>query len=121
MRLLEDNWCFPDFVCGTSAFTSSVPNLRVLQIPQSKSFWKWGSDADKFRLGCWQNASYVPGYFNKKYNRYNCESQQHISPPIFRNKAGMQNNERRQIETKDGLLCLMAFCMFSVIQPLCPV
>ena len=28
-RLLEVNWCFSDFVCDTSAFTLSVPKLRV--------------------------------------------------------------------------------------------
>ena len=37
--------------------------------------------SNKFRAGCWQNATYVPWYFERSTtHRANCEFHQHISP-----------------------------------------
>ena len=52
-RLLEANWCFSDFVCDTSAFTPSVPNLRVLlqKVHCTSNSWL-GTAFNQLNSGC---------------------------------------------------------------------
>ena len=51
---------------------------------------------DKFRLGCWQNATYIPDTSERSTTHgTNCESHQHISPKQNKNKVTMEAvNER---------------------------
>ena len=106
LRILEANWCFSAVVCDTSAFTTSVPKLRIDPLAEHiqhfkfiirygfepTDFWLFKPTlvkftlshscsrfrslslsrtgevySDNFQPGCWQNATYVPGYL-RKYN-----------------------------------------------------
>ena len=89
-RLLEANWCFSDCVWHQNFYTKCVQvegplaerTLRsrfiILQL-LSTEFWSFKPTlsrtgevcSDKFRPGCWQNATCVPGYFRKKNNTWN--------------------------------------------------
>ena len=52
-RLLEANQCFSDFVCDTSAFTPSVPNLRfLLQSMHSASDSLLSTAFNQLKSGC---------------------------------------------------------------------
>ena len=106
-KLLEAYRYFSHFVCDTSAFTPSVPNVTVLlqsehcasdsllstafnQLNCSCSWSKFRSQSlsrtgevcgDKFRPGCWQNATCVPDTSDRSTTQgADCETHQQISP-----------------------------------------
>ena len=81
-RLLEANWCFSDFVCDTSAFTTSVPKLRVLlQSVHCVSNSLSGTAFNQINSGC---SSQHLTHLNLHFPRVVADSSAEVFPELLK-------------------------------------